>query len=56
MGKVRHGDHCKPSIIKNKNTEDAGAVTYFLPVLGKFLNISELSFLWLQNKDNAYTC
>jgi len=39
--------HCKHSIIKNKNTEDAGSVTYFLPVLGKFLNISELSFLWL---------
>ena len=43
MGKVRHGDHCKHSIIINKNTEDAGAVTYFLPMLGKFLKISELS-------------
>ena len=47
MGKVSLGDHCKHSIVINKNTEGAGAVTYFLPVLGKFLNSSELSFLSL---------
>lgn len=49
MRKVRHGYHRKNCNKINKNTDGAGAVThYFLVDLGKFLNISELSFLYFK--------